>query len=215
MSSFIPVSITGLVTAVIDLSTMYSLRTCVVLGLFATLVLSQACQQTRDPASQASSPWDTLPVLRGVSSFVGRDQDSAEFRADALKGRPWIASFFFSRCGTVCPALNTALAGIYREFSSKVAFVSLTSDPEYDTPSVLREYATRYGAQRSSWAFVNMPLDSMISVSSNDLGLVSPAEPDLHSTRFVLVDSAMQVRGYFDSAEASDVEKLRAILKAL
>jgi hypothetical protein len=55
----------------------------------------------------------------------------------------------------------------------------------------------------------------MISVSSNDLGLVSPAEPDLHSTRFVLVDSAMQVRGYFDSAEASDVEKLRAILKAL
>lgn len=194
---------------------MYTLRPIAVAILFVVLVISQACQQSRDAASEAKSPWDTLPVLRGVSSFVGRDQDSAEFRAEALKGRPWIASFFFSRCGTVCPALNTALAGIYREFSSKVAFVSLTSDPDYDTPSVLREYATRYGAQRSSWAFVNMPLDSMISVSSNDLGLVSPAEPDLHSTRFVLVDSAMQVRGYFDSAEASDVEKLRTILKAI
>ncbi len=194
---------------------MYSLRPTAVVILLVVLVLSQACQQSRDPASEAKSPWDTLPVLRGVSSFVGRDQDSAEFRAEALRGRPWIASFFFSRCGTVCPALNTALAGIYREFSSKVSFVSLTSDPEFDTPSVLREYAARYGAQRSTWAFVNMPLDSMISVSSNDLGLVSPAEPDLHSTRFVLVDSAMQVRGYFDSADASDVEKLRGILKAL
>lgn len=194
---------------------MYSLRPISVAVLFVVLVLSQACQPSRDPASEAKSSWDTLPVLRGVSSFVGRDQDSAEFRAEALRGRPWIASFFFSRCGTVCPALNTALAGIYREFSSKVSFVSLTSDPEFDTPSVLRQYAARYGAQRSTWAFVNMPLDSMISVSSNDLGLVSPAEPDLHSTRFVLVDSAMQVRGYFDSADASDVEKLRGILKAL
>lgn len=191
------------------------MRPIITLKLLAMLVLSQACQQTRDVASRESSPWDTLPVLRGVTSFVGRDQDSVEFRAEALRGRPWIASFFFSRCGSVCPALNTVLSGIYREFSSKVSFVSLTSDPEFDTPSILREYAARYGAQRSTWAFVNMPLDSMISVSSNDLGLVSPSEPDLHSTRFVLVDSVMQVRGYFDSADASDVEKLRDILKAL
>lgn len=194
---------------------MYPRRLIAALTLLVLLVVSHACQRDREAASRETSPWDTLPVLRGVTSFVGRDQDSAEFRAGALKGRPWIASFFFSRCGTVCPALNTVLSGIYREFSTKVSFVSLTSDPDYDTPSVLREYAARYGAQRSSWAFVTMPLDSMISVSSNDLGLVSPAEPDLHSTRFVLVDSAMQVRGYFDSADANDVEKLRGILKAL
>jgi len=55
----------------------------------------------------------------------------------------------------------------------------------------------------------------MIAVSSNDLGLVSPSEPDLHSTRFVLIDTAMQVRGYYDSADPADVAKLRNILKAL
>ena len=154
-------------------------------------------------------------MLRVVSSFEGLDQDSAKFTAEAMKGRPWLASFFFSRCGTVCPALNSVLSGVYREFSGKVSFVSLTSDPQYDVPSILREYAGRYGAHRSTWAFVNLPLDSMVSVSSNDLGLVSPTNPDLHSTRFVLIDTAMQVRGYFDSADPADVEKLRGILKAL
>lgn len=194
---------------------MRSLHFISTFSIAVLLFLSQACKPGDDPANAARTPWDTLPVLRGVTAFVGRDQDSAEFRADALKGRPWIASFFFSRCSSVCPALNSVLSGIYREFSGKISFVSLTSDPEYDTPSILRAYADQYGAKRSTWAFVNMPLDSMISVSSNDLGLVSPSEPDLHSTRFVLVDSAMQVRGYYDSADPADVEKLRSILKAL
>lgn len=173
------------------------------------------CQGEQRTPVNGRSPWDTLPVLRAVSSFEGLDQDSARFTAGAMKGRTWIASFFFTRCGSVCPALNSVLAGIYREFSGKVAFVSLSSDPDYDTPHILKQYAAEYGAQRSSWAFVNMPLDSMISVSSNDLGLVSPTNPDLHSTRFVLIDSAMQVRGYFDSADQTDVDKLRNILKSL
>ena len=137
------------------------------------------------------------------------------FSAGAMRGHAWIASFFFTRCQTVCPALNNVLAGISREFATKVSFVSLTSDPENDVPSVMRAYAHQYGAQRATWAFVTMPIDSMIAVSSNDLGLISPSEPDLHSTRFVLIDTAMQVRGYYDSADPKDVDKLRNILKAL
>lgn len=179
---------------------------------FFTLV---ACQQRADVSEQSRTPWDTLPVLRGVSAFTGLDQDSAVFRAENMRGRPWIASFFFTRCGTVCPALNTVLSGINRDFASKVSFVSLTSDPGHDLPSVMRTYAVQYGAERSTWAFVHMPIDSMIAVSANDLGLVSPSEPDLHSTRFVLVDTAMQVRGYYDSADPSDVAKLREVLKAI
>ncbi|MEY3385302.1 MAG: hypothetical protein RIR53_113 [Bacteroidota bacterium] len=181
---------------------------CVFVGL-------TACQPKEAQQDQHTTPWDTLPVLRGVSSFSGLDQDSALFRAESMKGKPWIASFFFTRCQTVCPALNSVLAGINRDFSSKVSFVSLTSDPENDLPSVMRSYGQQYGASRRSWAFVTMPLDSMIRVSSNDLGLISPSEPDLHSTRFVLVDSAMQVRGYYDSSDPAEVEKLRSILKAI
>ena len=208
-------SITRLGTADIDRTVMMLFRSGTIAALIGVVILSSSCTTETKDAAEARSPWDTLPVLRVVSSFEGLDQDSAKFTAEAMKGRPWLASFFFSRCGTVCPALNSVLSGVYREFSGKVSFVSLTSDPQYDTPSILREYAGRYGAQRSTWAFVNLPLDSMISVSSNDLGLVSPTNPDLHSTRFVLIDTAMQVRGYFDSADPADVEKLRGILKAL
>ncbi|MBU3698998.1 MAG: SCO family protein [Candidatus Kapabacteria bacterium] len=191
------------------------MRLLAITTLLSILVGLTACQQEGAQQTFDKTPWDTLPVLRAVSSFSGRDQDSAVFRADAMKGRPWIASFFFTRCQTVCPALNNVLAGISREFSSKVSFVSLTSDPDNDLPSVMRAYGEQYGAKRSTWAFVTMPLDSMIRVSSSDLGLVSPSEPDLHSTRFVLIDSEMQVRGYYDSADPADVEKLRSVLKAI
>lgn len=209
-------SITALGTADTDRTGIMLLRSGTILAsLLGVLLMSLSCRTETKDTAEARSPWDTLPVLRVVSSFKGIDQDSATFTAEAMKGRAWLASFFFSRCGSVCPALNSVLSGVYREFSGKVSFVSLTSDPEFDTPSVLHEYAGRYGAQRSTWAFVNLPLDSMISVSSNDLGLVSPTNPDLHSTRFVLIDTAMQVRGYFDSADPTDVEKLRGILKAL
>lgn len=186
-----------------------------IIGVLSLLFALAACQPSDGNVLRTKTPWDTLPVLRGVSSFSGVDQDSATFSAEAMRGRAWIASFFFTRCQTVCPALNNVLAGINREFASKVSFVSLTSDPENDVPSVLREYARQYGAERTTWAFVTMPLDSMIAVSGNDLGLVSPSEPDLHSTRFVLIDTAMQVRGYYDSADPADVAKLRNILKAL
>jgi protein SCO1/2 len=186
-----------------------------IIGLLSLLIALAACQPKAELAVQAKTPWDTLPVLRGVSAFSGLDQDSAMFSAGAMRGHAWIASFFFTRCQTVCPALNNVLAGISREFATKVSFVSLTSDPENDVPSVMRAYAHQYGAQRATWAFVTMPIDSMIAVSSNDLGLISPSEPDLHSTRFVLIDTAMQVRGYYDSADPKDVDKLRNILKAL
>jgi protein SCO1/2 len=179
------------------------------------VLLAFGCSTDGNKTTGGSSPLDTLPVLRTVSVFTGVDHKNASFSAASMKGKVWIASFFFTRCGTVCPALNTVLSGIQRDFGNKVSFVSLTSDPDYDTPAVMSEYAQQYGAKDGTWWFVTMPLDSMITVASRDLGLIEPTSPDIHSTRFVLVDSTMKVRGYYDSADTADVSKLRSVLQAL
>lgn len=184
--------------------------------LLTLAVYASGCTSNPDGTNGASTASiDTLPILRTVSAFNGIDQDSAAFNAASMRGKIWVASFFFTRCGTVCPALNTVLAGLQQDVGKKVSFVSLTSDPEFDTPSVMKQYAKEYGASEATWRFVTMPLDSMLTVASRDLGLIEPASPDIHSTRFVLIDSTMRVRGFYDSADTTDVSKLRRILKAL
>jgi protein SCO1/2 len=184
--------------------------------LFAVALYCSGCTSKQDDNNEAvATSIDTLPILRTVSAFSGIDQDGAAFNAVSMRGKIWVASFFFTRCGTVCPALNNVLAGLQRDIGARVSFVSLTSDPEFDTPSVMKQYAKEYGANEATWKFVTMPLDSMLMVASRDLGLIEPASPDIHSTRFVLIDSTMRVRGFYDSADTTDVAKLRRILKAL
>jgi len=183
--------------------------------LLALGLALMSCSTEQQGNNGTVSSIDTLPKLRAVSAFTGTDQNNGRFDAGTLPGRVWIASFFFSRCGTVCPALNSVLAGLHKEFADSVSFVSLTSDPEYDTPEVMKEYAQQFGAVSGSWFFVTMPLDSMITVASRDLGLVEPTAPDIHSTRFVLIDKTMTVRGFYDSADTADISKLRTILRAL
>lgn len=186
------------------------------IGLCFSLVATFGCNQKHDDAHDAhKTSLDTLPVFRTVEPFIGTDQDEQPFSTEALRGQVWIASFFFARCESICPALNSVQSKLQNEFSANVRFVSITSDPENDTPEVMKEYASRFGAQASVWKFVTMPYGSMLEVASTSLGLVAPSTPDVHSTRMVLIDSSMNVRGYYDSADTADISRLRAVLGEL
>jgi protein SCO1/2 len=178
------------------------------------MVALQACTpSTQDAVEQQEQVRDTLPVYRVVAPFTAVDQRGAVFTSTSLTGKYWLGSFFFTRCQTVCPALNRVKSRIQREFGTKLSFVSMSSDPEFDTPEVLAAYAQEYAQEGGAWWFVRMPKDSMLAVASQGFGLISPAEPEMHSTRFVLVDPAMQVRGFYDSEDTAAVAKLRADLK--
>jgi cytochrome oxidase Cu insertion factor (SCO1/SenC/PrrC family) len=180
------------------------------------MVALQACTpSTQDAVEQQEQVRDTLPVYRVVAPFTAVDQRGAVFTSSSLAGKYWLGSFFFTRCQTVCPALNRVKSRIQREFGTKLSFVSISSDPEFDTPEVLSAYAQEYAQEGGAWWFVRMPKDSMLTVASQGFGLISPAEPEMHSTRFVLVDPAMQVRGFYDSEDTAAVAKLRADLKGL
>lgn len=183
------------------------------LGTCGALLAFAACAPLRDEAQHEQH--DTLPVFRVVAPFSGVDQHGATFSTNAVKGKYWLGSFFFTRCQTVCPALNRVKAQIQREFGSKLSYVSISSDPDYDTPEVLAAYASEFALEGGSWWFVRMPKDTMLRVASQGFGLISPAEPEMHSTRFVLVDPMMQVRGFYDSEDTAAVAKLQADLKGL
>jgi len=156
-----------------------------------------------------------LPVLGTLPSFTLTEQSGTPLTADDLAGRVWVADFVFTRCPDFCPALTARMAGLQRQLPGgpdAVRLVSFSVDPAHDTPEVLREYADRAGAG-DTWVFATGSRDAVLGllrdgfkVAWADDGPVT--SPITHSDRFVLVDRALRIRGYYHGTDPDDVARL-------
>jgi len=155
----------------------------------------------------------TLPDFRLVERS-GRPVALAD-----LRGPPGVADFIFTQCAGACPAMTARMARLRRELPAGVRSVSFTVDPGHDTPAALARYATTFGADEG-WLFLTGPQKDLYLLSTGGFKLaameVLPAEreaggdgPFLHSSKFVLVDGAGLVRGYYDS---TDEQAMRALV---
>ncbi len=100
-----------------------------------------------------------------------------------------------------------------------VRLVSISVDPEHDTPEVLDAYARRMGA-REHWLFLTGPRDAVAALLRDGFKVAfasdgPPASPITHSDRFVLVDRQRRIRGYYHGKDAEDVARLVADARAL
>ncbi len=163
------------------------------------------------------------PPLGEVPDFSLVDQGGRPVRLADLAGRPWLASFVFTRCGGPCPrivAQMARLAGLLPH-PELVTRVSVTVDPEYDTPAVLAAYAEAHGVADARWLFLTGSRDEVHRLVRGGFKLAvgegegSAVEPILHSTRLVLVDGAGRIRGYYDAFDEEAVTRLLRDLRAL
>jgi cytochrome oxidase Cu insertion factor (SCO1/SenC/PrrC family) len=134
---------------------------------------------------------------RPIVDFALTDSENAEFNSQDLRGQVWVVSFFFSKCPSICRQQNEIARRLWREFRAQdVRFVSITCDPEEDTPERLKEYAKLYEADPEEWMFLTGDMDriSQIGEESFQLGVGYRT----HSDRFVAVDKWGRVRGIYD-----------------
>jgi len=93
-----------------------------------------------------------------VPDFNLTDQDGGLFRLRSLRGKVVLVTFIYTACPDVCSLLTAKFAGIQRKLKSQglndYFLVSITTDPDADTPEVLRSYGERFGANFHSWAFL-------------------------------------------------------------
>jgi protein SCO1 len=142
----------------------------------------------------------------------------------ALRERPWIADFIFTRCAGVCPAMTARMGALSKRLDGvPVRFVSFTVDPVFDTPEVLAGYASAAGAP-PDWWFVTGPVADVHRLATGGFKLAAmEAEPGqtfddgpfLHSSKFVLVDAEGTIRGYYDSTEEEAMRALEADARRL
>ena len=100
-----------------------------------------------------------LSAVNGrMSDFVLVNQDNQRFDSATLRGKVVVLNFIFTTCTDVCPIFTANLAQLQRTLNSRdsedVFFVSITTDPEIDSPKVLKAYAQRYSADFKNWAFL-------------------------------------------------------------
>jgi protein SCO1/2 len=147
--------------------------------------------------------------LGRVPSFVLTDQLNRKVTDQDLRGSVWVANFVFTRCPSVCPMLTAKFQALQTKIGKLpgVRYVSISVDPEYDTPQVLAEYGQRFSADATRWQFLTGPLKEIEKTVVNGfkihMGKAEPSAGDptlieiMHGEHFVLVDREGVIRGYY------------------
>jgi protein SCO1/2 len=110
-----------------------------------------------------------LPVIGPAPSFALTSQDGTLVTLTALRGKVVAVSFIYTACPDICPLLTQKMVQVQDElgpdFGAKIAFVSITLDPERDTPEVLKDYAQFWGAKFDGWSFLTGSPEALLAVT--------------------------------------------------
>ncbi|MBL8859101.1 MAG: SCO family protein [Planctomycetes bacterium] len=176
-----------------------------VLGTVYALVLRNTAKSSGE-GSVLAAPADSKESFAEIRPFTLLDQSGATFTRDTLMGRPSIVGFIFTRCSGPCPLITANMKKVHDQIAGDdIRLVTITVDPEYDTPAVLSEYARNIGADLTRWTFLTGPTDEVQRLSEKSFLL--PIEKDesqpvgesiTHRTYLTVVDKTGRVRGYYD-----------------
>lgn len=196
--------------------------------LLTILVIALAFVRSRigaTPQTQAtggpeqSRSLDLRPIAQ-LPDFTLTNQDGHAFSLADLRGEVWVADIIFTRCAGPCPIITQRMSDLQKVLPAKL--VTLTTDPDFDRPEVLKRFAERFKANFAQWTFLTGSKEGIARVTVDGLKLAAVEkktdqrenERDLfiHSTLFVLVDRQGRLRG---SVESDDPEMKPKILDAV
>ena len=152
-----------------------------------------------------------LPVIGRVEDFTLTNQDGKISTLADFTNHVWVADIIFARCAGPCPRMTGQMKSLQNLLppDSNARLVTLTTDPDFDTPTVLKKYAERFGADFNRWTFLAGTKKEIAALASDSLKLSAvPVKPEdrkddadlfIHTTIFVVVDKHAQLRGSFET----------------
>jgi protein SCO1/2 len=158
-----------------------------------------------------------LPILNNVLPFSFTRQDGKQVTNADVKGKAYIAEYFFTTCKGICPKMNKNMVKIYGELKGEKNFLILshTVDPDTDSVPVLKRYADSLGADPANWWFLTGKKADLYRTARESYILDDPknsskniSEQFLHTQFFCLVDQNGRVRGIYDGLKKDEVEQI-------
>ena len=185
-------------------------------------------------AKEEERPLEGLKVFGTVPDFSLVERSGRKLSLSDLKGKVWVTQFFYTGCRDICPLIVPQMGLLHLdylndpEFRSAVRFVSITVDPEHDTPPVLTNFAERFSADPELWLFLTGDKATIYRLAQQGfkLGIGEQENPPelkqkggereiFHSSRLILVDRKAQIKGYYSGIDAEAMVRLRRDLRTL
>ncbi len=186
------------------------------LALLAVAMVLSACSPAPEP----------LKKHFDVPHFTLTERSGQPFDSATMRGKVWVADFFFTACRGTCLVLTQRVSQLHRTFKDEpgVRFLSISTDANNDTPEQLTKYAKSFHAD-DRWLFLTGAHDAIFDLSIagfklalvEDPSAISVSDKFIHSTRLVLVDKSGSIRGYYDglSQDETEIRRLTADIKRL
>lgn len=148
-----------------------------------------------------------------ITDFTLTERSGSEFRSADMKGKVWVATYFFATCPGTCLQVNRNLQVLNAMPDIKdVTWVSITCDPDGDNLEQLRKYAEGFEADPKRWLFVRGPLNYTQQIAKG-MGVFLGRKT--HQDRGIVFDKAGKIRGNFDVLSRSGCEQMHALLVEL
>lgn len=142
---------------------------------------------------------------RRVPTFSFLDQDSVLVSDKDYLGKVYVVEFFFTTCPTICPIMTQNLVELQDTFDEFEDFgvASFTINPRYDTPTILKKYAKKYGITDKDWHLMTGDQDEIYKLAQEGFYIVANEVDDApggfeHSGMFALVDKQGFIRSRYD-----------------
>jgi protein SCO1/2 len=178
--------------------------------IIVLLALFVACRQRSD-----------LPKLFPVPNVSLVNENGQRVSLDANKGYVTVYDFIYTNCSGTCPMMTASMRRLTPRVSkdANVRFVSISVDPERDTPPVLRDYAKRV-RNDDRWTFLTGDRKTIVDLSVNGFKLAASdpgpgGDPLLHSSKFAIADKSGMIREYYGGTDGDAPEHVAATVRDL
>lgn len=154
-----------------------------------------------------------------IQEFSFTDQSGKSYGSKDLEDKIYVAEYFFTTCGTICPVMNAEMQRVQAAFKGNNRFkiLSFTVDPETDSVAQMKNYADAHGADPTQWHFLTGDKKDLYKLARRSFFVLKPAEAQnqgdvgsdfIHTNYFVLVDTQKRIRGYYDGTNPKEVDTL-------
>ena len=164
-----------------------------------------------------SQPVKELPEIGNIPQFEFTNSDGNTVTLDNLKGKVWVADFIFTTCTMACPMMTGNMNIVHKKFkkNDNVRLVSISVYPEFDTPEVLKNYASQYDADTEKWLFLTGKEDAVKDIIRDGFKIGDYEDIIFHSEKFALVDKKGIIRAYYNGMKSEDMKQLKKDIDVL
>lgn len=162
-------------------------------------------------------------ITHHIAPFRFTNQEGQVITEDSVRGKVYVANFFFTACPTVCPKMTGLLKMVQDTFAlnPKVALLSFSVMPWLDSVSQLRQYAQAKGVRSGKWHLLTGERGKIYKLARQSyfaeeaLGFTKDSTEFLHTEHLILVDQHRRIRGVYNGTVPLEIEKLIGDVKAL